>query len=391
MNLHEYQAKQLLRKFGVPLLNGFLAHSPREAQKAAVNLASAKGGSGVCVVKAQVHAGGRGKAGGVKLAKSPDEAFQAAEKILGMTLISPQTGPEGKLVRKVWVEQGTEIKKEFYFAVLVDRAHGSVSLIASAEGGMEIEEVAHKNPEKVLTVQVRPESGLQDFHIRKIAFFLGVAKEKTGAFGKLVRSVYDAFLGLDCSMLEINPLIETGAGDFIALDAKVSIDDNALFRQKDAFNMMDYDEIDEREIKAAEVGISYVALSGNIGCMVNGAGLAMATMDMIKRAGGEPANFLDVGGGATKEMVTEAFKLILRDPTVKGVLVNIFGGIMRCDVIAGGIIEAAKALDIKVPLVVRLKGTNVELGKDMLAKSGLKITPADDMAEAAAKIVAAVK
>lgn len=386
MNLHEYQAKALLRKFEVPLLNGFLAYTPHEAQKAAVNL-----GGGVSVVKAQVHAGGRGKAGGVKLAKSPDEAFAAAEKILGMTLVSPQTGPEGKLVRKVWVEQGVNIKREMYLSLIVDRAQGCVSFIASREGGMEIEEVAHSNPEKVLTVPVRPESGLQDFHCRKLAFFLGVEKEKTAAFSHTIKCLYKAFLALDCALLEVNPLIETGEGNFVCLDAKVSIDDNALFRQKEAFHFLDYDEIDEREIRASEVGISYVALSGNIGCMVNGAGLAMATMDSIKQAGGEPANFLDVGGGATVQQVTEAFKLILKDTSVKGILVNIFGGIMRCDVIATGVIEAARALDLKVPLVVRLEGTNVELGKDLLSKSGLAIIPADDMADAAEKIVKAVR
>lgn len=387
MNLHEYQAKALLRRFGVPLLNGFLAYSPREAQKAAVNL-----GTPVTVVKAQVHAGGRGKAGGVKLAKSPAEAFAAAEKILGMTLVTPQTGAQGKLVRKVWVEEGTAIKKEFYLSLLVDRAEGCITFIASAEGGMEIEEIAHTHPEKILKVAVRPESGLQDFHCRSIASFLRLDNDKVklASFSKMIRQIYQAFSELDCSLLEINPLIETEEGKFICLDAKMAIDDNALFRQRESFNFMDYDEIDEREIRASELGISYVALEGNIGCMVNGAGLAMATMDMIKRSGGEPANFLDVGGGATKEMVTEAFKLILQDSSVKGVLVNIFGGIMRCDVIAGGIIEAAKALSIDVPLVVRLKGTNVELGKEMLAKSGLKITPADDMADAAQKIVAAV-
>ncbi len=386
MNLHEYQAKSLLRPFGVPLLNGFLAYTPREAQKAAVNL-----GGGTVVVKAQVHAGGRGKAGGVKLAHSPAEALEMAKKILGMRLISPQTTAEGCLVSKVWVEEGVKIKKEYYLSLIVDRAKGCVSFIVSEEGGVEIEEVAAKHPEKVLTVSVRPESGLQDFHCRRIAFFLGVQPEKQKALFEVLRQLYQAFYALDCSMLEINPFIETEEGKFICLDAKLSLDDNALFRQKAAFRFMDYDEIDEREIKASELGINYVALGGNIGCMVNGAGLAMATMDVIKGAGGEPANFLDVGGGATKEMVTEAFKLILRDSAVKGVFVNIFGGIMRCDVIAGGIIEAAKALDIKVPLVVRLKGTNVELGKEMLAKSGLKITPADNMAEAADKIVALVR
>ena len=386
MNLHEYQAKALLRKYDVPLLNGFLAYSPREVQKAAVNL-----GSGVCVVKAQVHAGGRGKAGGVKLAKTPADAFEVGKQILGMTLVTPQTGAAGKLVRKVWVEQGVNIKKEFYLSLIVDRAAGCVSFIVSREGGVEIEEVAEKHPEKVLTVQVRPESGLQDFHCRKIAFFLGIEKERMGAFLPVVKNLYRAFLGLDCSMLEVNPLIETAEGGFICLDAKVAIDDNALFRQKEAFNFMDYDEIDEREIRASEVGISYIALSGNIGCMVNGAGLAMSTMDMIKQAGGEPANFLDVGGGATVQQVTDSFKLILMDSSVKGILVNIFGGIMRCDVIATGVIEAAKALDLKVPLVVRLEGTNVELGKEMLAKSGLAIIPADDMADAAEKIVQAVR
>ena len=386
MNLHEYQAKALLKKFNVPVLNGFLAYTPREAQKAAVNL-----GRGVCVVKAQVHAGGRGKAGGVKLAKNPEEVFDAAEKIIGMTLVSPQTGPQGVLVRKVWVEQGAKIKKEFYLSFLVDRATTCVSCIVSAAGGMDIEEVAQKNPEQILTLAITQESSLQDFHCRRVASFLGLDSASGAKLAKVVRSLYNAFLGLDCTMLEINPLILTEEGEFLCLDAKVSVDDNALFRQKEAFNFNDYDEIDEREIRASEVGINYVALQGNIGCMVNGAGLAMATMDIIKQAGGEPANFLDVGGGATREMVTEAFRLILQDSAVKGVLVNIFGGIMRCDVISEGIIEAAKSLDIKVPVVARLRGTNVELGKKLLKESGLRITPADDMDEAAEKIVSAVK
>lgn len=385
MNLHEYQAKALLGKYGVPLLRGHLAYTPREVQKAAVNL-----GTDVTVVKAQVHAGGRGKGGGVKLAKSPQEAFELGNEILGMTLVTPQTGPEGKLVKKVWVEEGVKIKQEFYLSVLVDRAQAAVSFIVSAEGGMEIEEVAEKTPEKILTVVVRPESGLQSFHCRKIGYFLGLEKKQISKLSKVIKSVYDAFLAIDADLLEINPLIETEEGEFICLDAKVAIDDNALYRQRQAFEYLDYDEIDERELQAGELGISYVALDGNIGCMVNGAGLAMATMDIIKEAGGEPANFLDVGGGATKEMVTEAFKLILQDASVKGILVNIFGGIMKCDVIAGGVIEAAKELAIDVPLVVRLQGTNVELGREMLAKSGLKITPADDMADAAKKIVAAV-
>lgn len=386
MNLHEYQAKQLLRKFGVPVLEGQLAYTPREAQKAAVNL-----GDGVCVVKAQIHAGGRGKGGGVKLAKSSGEAYEIAQQIIGMKLVSPQTGPEGRLVRKVWVEAGAAIKKEFYLSFIMNRDNGCVSIIASAEGGMEIEEVAEKTPEKVRTVDIRPECGLQGFHCREVAFFLGLDKSQIGKLSKVLSSLYEAFLGLDCSLLEINPLIETEDGSFICLDAKMSIDDNALFRQKEARAMMDYDEIDERELVAKEVGISYIALDGNIGCMVNGAGLAMATMDIIKQAGGEPANFLDVGGGATKEMVTEAFRLILSDEAVEGVLINIFGGIMRCDVIAEGVVEAAKTLDIKVPLVVRLRGTNVELGREILEKSGLKITPAENMGDAAEKIVAAVQ
>lgn len=390
MNLHEYQAKSLLSKYKVPVLPGFLAYTPREAQKAAVNLANSSG-SGVCVVKAQVHAGGRGKAGGVKLAKSPEEAFQHGESIIGMTLVSPQTGPEGVLVRKVWVEAGAAIDKEYYLSLIVDRENACVSIIASEEGGVEIEEVAEAHPEKILTVRVAFESGFQDLHARKIAFFLGIPKAETRAFGALIKNLYTAFRELDCTMLEVNPLIRTKEGTYICLDAKVSIDDNALFRQRDAFNFMDYDETDEREIRAGELGINYVALDGNIGCMVNGAGLAMATMDIVKQAGGEPANFLDVGGGATEDQVREAFRLILQDSSVKGVLVNIFGGIMRCDVIAAGVIAAAKTLNITVPVVVRLQGTNVDIGKKMLSESGLKIIPADDMDEAAAKIVEAVK
>ena len=386
MNLHEYQAKKLLSKYGVPVLPGYLAYTPREVEKAAVNL-----GSGVCVVKAQVHAGGRGKAGGVKVAKTPQDALAAAEKILGMTLVTPQTGPQGRLVRKVWVEKGAAIDKEMYLGLLVDRANACFSFVVSAEGGMDIEEVAHSTPEKIINVAVSPESGIQGYHCRQIASFLKIPQAEVGAFSKVVRGLFAAMRGIDGAMIEINPLIRTNEGQYICLDAKVSIDENALFRQREAYEFMDYDEIDEREIIAEQVGIKYVALDGNIGCMVNGAGLAMATMDIIKQAGGEPANFLDVGGGASKEMVTEAFKLILRDDAVKGIFVNIFGGIMRCDIIAEGIIEAAKLLGVDVPLVVRLRGTNVELGKELLAKSGLKITSADDMDEAAKKIVAAVR
>jgi succinyl-CoA synthetase beta subunit len=386
MDLHEYQAKSVLGKLGLPVLKGIVAYTPREVKKAAVNL-----GGGTVVVKAQVHAGGRGKGGGVKLAKNPEEAFKVGEKILGMTLVTPQTGVKGKLVTKVLVDPATDIKREMYLSLLVDRASGCISFIASADGGMEIEEVAHKTPERILKVEVKPESGLQDFHCRRLSSFLKVGKEQQREFFGVIRKLYDAFIKLDCSMLEINPLIETGDGSILLLDAKVSIDDNAMFRQRELFEMVDYDEIDDREIAASEIGINYVALDGNIGCMVNGAGLAMATMDSIKMAGGEPANFLDVGGGATKEMVTEAFRLILKDTSVKGVLVNIFGGIMRCDVIAGGIIEAAKSLSINVPVVVRLKGTNVDIGKKMLADSGLKLIPADNMDDAAKKIVEAVK
>jgi succinyl-CoA synthetase beta subunit len=386
MNLHEYQAKQLLSKFGVPILKGYLAYTPHEAQKAAVNL-----GGPVCVVKAQVHAGGRGKAGGVKLAKSPEEARDAADSILGMTLVTPQTGEEGKLVRKVWVEDGAAIKSEYYLSILIDRAEGCYSIVACAEGGTEIEEIAETNPEKILTVHVRPESGLLGFHTRSVASFLGLSGKPAKAFSKVLAQLFTAAQELDTSMLEINPLIQTEDDSFIALDAKMAIDDNALFRQRDSFAFMDFDEIDEREIVANQLGISYVALDGNIGCMVNGAGLAMGTMDIIKQAGGEPANFLDVGGGATKEMVMGAFDLILRDPKVKGVLVNIFGGIMRCDIIAEGIIAAAKELSITVPLVVRLRGTNVEKGKELLANSGLSIIPADWMDDAAQKIVEAVQ
>ena len=382
MNLHEYQAKSLLSSYGVPVLNGYLANTPLEAQKAAVNL-----GGGICVVKAQVHAGGRGKAGGVKLAKNPSEAFEAADSILGMRLITPQTSAEGKLVKKVWVEAGANISKEFYLSILVDRANAAFSIVACAEGGTEIEEIAEHTPEKILTVQVKPESGLQGFHLRQINQFFGLDKAQGRKLSKVVSSLFKSFKGLDASMLEVNPLILTEEGDFIALDAKVAIDDNALFRQKECFDFMDYEEIDAREIVAKEVGINYVALDGNIGCMVNGAGLAMGTMDIIKQAGGEPANFLDVGGGATADQVTKAFDLILRDKAVKGIFVNIFGGIMRCDIIAEGVIQAAKELDLKVPVVVRLRGTNVEKGKEMLEKSGLNLVSADDMDEAAKKIV----
>ncbi len=386
MNLHEYQAKQLLGQRGVPVLKGYLAYTPGEVEKAAVNL-----GGKVCVVKAQVHAGGRGKAGGVKLAKSPAEARVCGEQILGMTLVTPQTGEQGKLVRKVWVEAGASIKQEFYLSLLVDRANCCYSIVACAEGGMDIEEIAEKTPEKILTVSVAPESGLQGFHARRVSSFFGLDKTQGRSFGKVLTGIFDAFVELDCSMMEINPLILTDDDEFYCLDAKVSIDDNALYRQRAAFEAVDYDEIDRREVVARQVGINYIALEGNIGCMVNGAGLAMSTMDIIKLAGGAPANFLDVGGGASAEQVEEAFKLLLSDADVKGVLINIFGGILRCDVLAEGVISAAKNLNIQVPIVVRMKGTNVEIGKQMIADSGLQIVPADELGEAAEKIVELVQ
>lgn len=386
MNLHEYQAKQVLKQFGLPVLNGYLCYTPGEAEAAADLL-----GGGICVVKAQVHAGGRGKAGGVKLAKSSAEARAHAEKIIGMKLVTPQTGAEGKLVRKVYVEAGCNIAKEYYLSILVDRANRCVSIIASTEGGMEIEEVAHKTPEKILTVRIDAKVGLQGFQAAKLAIDLGIPVEARKSFAEVVKGLYKAFMASDLAMLEINPLVLTKENTFILLDAKVSLEDNAGFRQKAIHDMMDYDEQDPRDLRAQKYGLNYVGLDGNIGCLVNGAGLAMATMDIIKAFGGEPANFLDVGGGATKENVTEAFRILLSDSKVKGILVNIFGGIMKCDVIATGIIEAAKEVGLKVPLVVRLQGTNVDLGRKMLADSGLAITPADTMDDAAKKIVALAK
>lgn len=386
MNIHEYQAKLLMRQYGLPISAGYVAYSPGEVESAADLL-----GGEVCVVKAQVHAGGRGKAGGVKLAKNSREAREYGSKILGMTLVTPQTGAKGKLVRKVYVEKGTAIAREFYLSLLVDRASRCISIIASTEGGMEIEEVAHKSPEKIVRVSIDPAVGIQNFQCLTLGFRLGLDAAKAKELGAVVKTLYRMFLERDMSLLEINPLVLTKEGGFIILDAKCGFDDNALYRQPQIREFVDYDEQDQRDVEAGKLGLSYVSLDGNIGCMVNGAGLAMATMDIIQFCGGKPANFLDVGGGATKEKVTEAFKLILADSSVKGILVNIFGGIMKCDVIATGIIEAAKELSVKVPLVVRLQGTNVELGRDLLAKSGLKITPADTMDDAAKKIVDAVK
>lgn len=386
MNLHEYQSKSFLADYGVPVLPGFIAYTPGEAEAAADRL-----GGGICVVKAQVHAGGRGKAGGVKLAKNSAEARAHAEKILGMTLVTPQTGEKGKLVRKVYVEGGCNIAREFYLSLIMDRARKAISIVASTEGGMEIEEVAHSHPEKIISITVDPKVGIQFFQISQLAMKLGIDASLIKSFNPLMIALYRAFVERDLSMLEINPLVLTKENTFVVLDAKVSVDDNALFRQPLLKGMMDYDEIDAKDLRASKYGLSYVALDGNIGCMVNGAGLAMATMDIIKSCGGNPANFLDVGGGASKETVTEAFKILLSDSQVKGILVNIFGGIMKCDVIASGIVEAAKELGVKVPLVVRLQGTNVDLGRKILSESGLKITPAERMDEAAEKIVQAVK
>jgi succinyl-CoA synthetase beta subunit len=343
------------------------------------------------VVKAQIHAGGRGKGGGVKVVKSIEDVRETAKQMIGMTLVTHQTGPQGKEVKRVYIEEGCDIKRELYMSVLIDRATSMITFMASTEGGMDIEEVAAKTPEKIIKVAVDPATGILPFHGRKIAFALGLEGKQVGSCVKFVLGMYKAFTELDASLMEINPLVVTGAGDVIALDAKMNFDDNALFRHKDIEELRDESEEDPAELEAARHDLNYIKLDGQIGCMVNGAGLAMATMDIIKLYGGEPANFLDVGGGATKDRVTEAFKIILRDPNVEGILVNIFGGIMRCDIIAEGIVSAAREVQINVPLVVRLEGTNVELGKKILAESGLPIISADDLGDGAEKIVKAVK
>ena len=386
MNIHEYQAKQVLDSFGVPVPRGFVAFSADEAVAAAEKL-----GGPVWVVKAQIHAGGRGKGGGVKVVKSIDEVRAEATRMLGMTLVTHQTGPEGKEVGRVYIEEGSDIARELYLSALVDRATSRISFIASTEGGMDIEEVAEKTPEKILTISVDPASGISGHHGRQIAFALGLEGEQVKQANALIANLYQAFVEKDMSLLEINPLVVTGAGDLICLDAKVNFDSNALYRQKDIVELRDLAEEDPAEIEASKYDLSYIKLDGKIGCMVNGAGLAMATMDIIKLYGSEPANFLDVGGGATKEKVTEAFKIILSDDNVEGILVNIFGGIMRCDIIAEGVVAAAKELSLDVPLVVRLEGTNVDEGKEIMANSGLPIIAADDLNDAAEKIVAAVK
>jgi succinyl-CoA synthetase beta subunit len=385
MNIHEYQAKEVLRKHGVAVPSGRVAATPEEAEAIAKEL------GGMYVVKAQIHAGGRGKAGGVKLAKSSAEAKKAAQTILGKKLVTHQTGPEGKEVKKVLVEQGCDIAQEYYLGLVIDRATFCVTMMASSEGGVEIEEVAARSPEKILRVAVDPAVGFQDFQGRKLAYGLGLPKGSVGKAVAFMRGLYRAFIENDASLVEINPLVLTRAGDLLALDAKIGFDDNSLFRHPEVRELRDLDEENPKEIEAAKFDLSYIALDGNIGCMVNGAGLAMATMDIIKHYGGEPANFLDVGGGATTEKVTEAFKILISDDRVRAVLVNIFGGIMRCDVIATGVVEAAKQLRLGVPLVVRLEGTNVELGKKILAESGLNIIAANDMADAAKKAVEAAR
>ena len=385
MNIHEYQAKEILRKNGVAVLDGRVATTPDEAEAAAQEL-----GGGLCVVKAQIHAGGRGKAGGVKLAKTPQEARAHAAALLGTTLVTHQTGPEGKEVQKVFVEQGCDIDKEFYLGMVIDRATSRVTMMVSSEGGVEIEEVAARAPEKILRATIDPAVGFGDFQGRQLAYGLGLPKDAVNKAVAFMRGLYRAFSESDASMAEINPLVLTKSGDLLALDAKMGFDDNALFRQADIREMRDVTEENEKEVAASKFDLNYIALDGNIGCMVNGAGLAMATMDIIKHYGAAPANFLDVGGGATTEKVTEAFKIILSDENVKGVLVNIFGGIMRCDVVANGVVEAAKQVNLSVPLVVRLEGTNVELGRTILAESGLDIIPADDLADGAKKIVEAI-
>lgn len=382
MNIHEYQGKEILKKYGVTVPNGKVAFSVEEAVDAAKKL-----GSAVCVVKAQIHAGGRGKAGGVKVAKNLNEVRTYADEILGKTLVTHQTGPEGKEVKRLLIEEGCDIKKEYYVGVVVDRATDRVVLMASEEGGTEIEEVAAQTPEKIFYETVDPIVGLTGFQARRLAFNINIPKELINKAAKFMISLYTAFVENDCSIAEINPLVVTGDGNVLALDAKLNFDDNALFKHKDILEYRDLDEEDPKEIEASKYDLSYIALDGNIGCMVNGAGLAMATMDIIKHYGGDPANFLDVGGGATAEKVTEAFKIILSDDKVKGIFVNIFGGIMKCDIIATGVVEAAKQVGLAVPLVVRLEGTNVDLGKEILKQSGLNIIAAESMADGAQKIV----
>ncbi|MGL4522589.1 MAG: ADP-forming succinate--CoA ligase subunit beta [Bacilli bacterium] len=382
MNIHEYQGKELLRSFGVSVSNGYVAFTADEAVAAAEKLPGP-----IYVVKAQIHAGGRGKAGGVKIAKSIEEVRTYAEELLGKVLVTHQTGPEGKEIKRLLVEEGCNIEKEFYIGLVLDRGTSQVVLMGSEEGGTEIEEVAEHSPEKIFKEYIDPAIGLQSFQARRLAFDINIPSALVGQAVKFMMGLYKAFVEKDCAIAEINPLVVTKEGTVIALDAKLNFDSNALYRHKDIVALRDLDEEDAKEIEASKFDLSYISLDGTIGCMVNGAGLAMATMDIIKYYGGSPANFLDVGGGATTEKVTEAFKIILSDQNVKGIFVNIFGGIMKCDVIANGVIEATKQVGLTLPLVVRLEGTNVELGKQLLAESGLNITPASSMAEGAQKIV----
>ena len=386
MNIHEFQAKDILKRFGVVVPRSIVATTPDEAKKAAQEL-----GGGVCVVKAQIHAGGRGKGGGVKVVKSPDEAAARAADMLGKNLVTHQTGPEGRKVRRVLVEQGLDIARELYLAMVLDRAQSRVTVICSSEGGVEIEVVADKQPEKILKETIDPVIGLAPFQCRRIALKLGIPAALTGKFIAAMQGLYRAFDECDAALAEINPLILTKDGQVMALDAKMNFDSNALFRHKDILALRDTDEEDPRELEASKFDLSYISLDGNIACMVNGAGLAMATMDIVKVYGGEPANFLDVGGGADKAKVANAFRILLADERVKGVLINIFGGIMRCDVLAQGVVDAARELSIKVPLVVRMQGTNVAEGRKILAESGLTIISAETMAEAAERIVKAIR
>ncbi len=386
MNIHEYQAKALLREYGVAVLRGVVAYTPEEAVDAARQL-----GGPVYVVKAQIHAGGRGKGGGVKLAKSVEEVRQLADKMLGMTLVTHQTGPQGRIVKRVYVEDGCNIARELYLGAVLDRTTSRVTFMASTEGGVEIEEVAAQHPEKIVKVAIDPATGFQSFHGRRLAFGLGLKGREVGKAVAFVKGLHQCFVERDASLVEINPLVVTAEGELVALDAKMNFDSNALYRQPRLVELRDLDEEDPHEIEASRHELNYIKLDGNIGCMVNGAGLAMATMDIIKLYGGAPANFLDVGGGATKERVTAAFKIILSDPSVKGILVNIFGGIMRCDVIADGVGADSSEVNLYVPLVVRLEGTNVELGKQILKDSGLPLITADGMWDAATRVVAAAK
>lgn len=386
MNIHEYQGKAIFRSMGVAVPEGRVAYTADEAVEKAKELDSK-----VYVVKAQIHAGGRGKAGGVKIAKSLSEVETYAKELLGKTLVTHQTGPEGKEIKRLYIEEGCDIQKEYYVGFVIDRATDRVTLMASEEGGTEIEEVAAKTPEKIFKETIDPVVGLAPYQARRIAFNINIPKESINKAAKFLVSLYNVFIEKDCSIVEINPLVTTGEGEVLALDAKVNFDDNALFKHKDIQELRDLEEEDPKEIEASKYDLSYIVLDGDIGCMVNGAGLAMATMDTINHFGGNPANFLDVGGGATKEKVTEAFKIILGDENVKGIFVNIFGGIMKCDIIAEGIVAAVKEVELTLPLVVRLEGTNVERGKEILKESGLAIEPAATMAEGAQKIVKLVK